>query len=239
MARSLGLPARVVNGFAGGRENRIGGFHELTQSDAHAWVEVHFAEAGWVRYDPTPPDLRLRAGSAGSVPEQLREIGSALELWWFQRVVEFDRTDQFRVMRSAWLAWHGTQNWSADGRGPFRSFPDGWRFDRRRLVRALAAAAVAALLGLLAARRMRRRAGRSELPPDYARALRLLARRGLERAPSSTARAFAGRVRAAVPREAAAAFETLTESYLEERFGGRAARESRSELARLRAGLRR
>ena len=60
LARALGLPARLVNGFAGGRENGIGGFVELTRSDAHTWVEVHFERAGWVRYDPTPPDLRAR-----------------------------------------------------------------------------------------------------------------------------------------------------------------------------------
>jgi len=47
MSRSLGLPARLVNGFAGGRVNRIGGFTEVTRANAHAWVEVHFGRPGW------------------------------------------------------------------------------------------------------------------------------------------------------------------------------------------------
>ena len=58
LARSVGLPSRLINGFAGGRENPLGGFVELIRSDAHAWVEIHFRDAGWVRYDPTPPASR-------------------------------------------------------------------------------------------------------------------------------------------------------------------------------------
>ena len=107
MARVDGLPARLVNGFAGGRMNNIGGFLELSRSDAHAWVEVHYERAGWVRYDPTPADLRMGAEPPLSLSASLRELGSALELWWFQRVVGFDRADQIKALRSAWLAWRG------------------------------------------------------------------------------------------------------------------------------------
>lgn len=52
MARSLGIPARVVVGFTQGRS-------EVDQwvvrgTDAHAWPELWMGSAGWVRFEPTP-----------------------------------------------------------------------------------------------------------------------------------------------------------------------------------------
>ncbi len=53
MLRSLGIPARVAIGFTQGDEQQPGDFL-ITSHDAHAWVEVRFDRAGWVRFDPTP-----------------------------------------------------------------------------------------------------------------------------------------------------------------------------------------
>jgi transglutaminase-like putative cysteine protease len=53
LLRVLGVPARVVNGFAQGRWNEYGRFFTVRQSDAHAWVEVYFPSHGWVVFDPT------------------------------------------------------------------------------------------------------------------------------------------------------------------------------------------
>ena len=79
----------------------------------------------------------------------------------------------------------------------------------------------------------------SQLPAAYAKALRLLARRGLRRGPATTARDFAARVRAVQTRAVAAAFDTLTEAYLAERFGGRPPGPAAAALDDLRASLRR
>ena len=57
---------------------------------------------------------------------------------------------------------------------------------------------------------------------EYREALGLLARRGLVREPSASARDFAGRAATTLPTDAAAAFARLTEDYLACRFGGRA-----------------
>jgi transglutaminase-like putative cysteine protease len=239
LARSLGLPARLVNGFAGGAPNAIGGFVELTNSDAHAWVEVHFERAGWVRYDPTPPDLRLRAVAAGSLLDRVAELGSAVELWWFERVVDFDRSDQFGALKSAWLAWREARGWSSAGRERTKERLVDWSFDRELARRALLAAPLAGAAFLLARRVLRRRR-RGAVPETYGRALRLLARRGLERGPACTARDFVREVGARVP-AAAPAFHAITESYLRERFGGlRAdpANAGREEVRALRAALR-
>jgi len=53
MVRSLGIPARVGVGFTPGRRQPDGSYH-VTTSDAHAWPEVWFNGAGWVRFEPTP-----------------------------------------------------------------------------------------------------------------------------------------------------------------------------------------
>jgi len=59
MLRLRGIPCRIGVGLYGGDrdtsepEARIYGSHH-----AHAWVEIPFARAGWVVFDPTPPDER-------------------------------------------------------------------------------------------------------------------------------------------------------------------------------------
>lgn len=53
MLRSLGIPARVAIGFTQGEQNADGSW-TISSNDAHAWVEVPFTNAGWVRFDPTP-----------------------------------------------------------------------------------------------------------------------------------------------------------------------------------------
>lgn len=232
LARSIGLPARLVNGLAGGHENEIGGFVELTRSDAHAWVEIHYRRAGWVLYDPTPPDLRLRAEPALGFGERLEELRSAFELWWFQRVVNFDRADQARTLRAAWDAWHRTPL-AARGHGPRRGLPA-----LGGLLRPVAGGALAAACLAVLAWAWRRHRARPALPRDYAAALRLLARRGLVRDAALPARDFARRAAASLPEPAARAFAALTERYLAERFGGESAPAGAAELRLLRDSLR-
>ncbi|MEA5456392.1 transglutaminaseTgpA domain-containing protein [Sinomonas sp. JGH33] len=53
MARSLGIPARVVMGFR--PDHPAPGPVMITGADVHAWVEVPFDQVGWVAFDPTPP----------------------------------------------------------------------------------------------------------------------------------------------------------------------------------------
>ena len=85
--------------------------------------------------------------------------------------------------------------------------------------------------------RLRPRTEHRGLPAAYANALHLLARRGLERAPSDTARDFSDSVRAAIP-SAGPAFDALTASYLGERFGGYENSDGPERLKELRAQLR-
>ena len=52
MARTLGIPARVVVGFTQGREE--GNTWVVRGTDAHAWPELWMGSAGWLRFEPTP-----------------------------------------------------------------------------------------------------------------------------------------------------------------------------------------
>lgn len=61
MARVLGIPARVAVGFL--EPTDLGnGRWQYSSHDLHAWPELYFAGAGWVRFEPTP------AGRAETVP---------------------------------------------------------------------------------------------------------------------------------------------------------------------------
>ncbi len=53
MARSIGLPARLVLGFTPGDVDTEG-LITVREKNAHAWVEVWLDGVGWVGFDPTP-----------------------------------------------------------------------------------------------------------------------------------------------------------------------------------------
>lgn len=53
MLRAIDIPARVVVGFGSGTLD-ADGVTTISSHNAHAWVEVRFDGAGWVRFDPTP-----------------------------------------------------------------------------------------------------------------------------------------------------------------------------------------
>jgi hypothetical protein len=54
MLRTLGIPSRLVGGFAGGVENPLTGMHIVRSSDAHAWVDAYIPGYGWLEFDPSP-----------------------------------------------------------------------------------------------------------------------------------------------------------------------------------------
>jgi hypothetical protein len=54
LLRMGGVPARVSTGFTTGLYNPPVHEFQITDRDAHAWVEVWFPRYGWVRFNPTP-----------------------------------------------------------------------------------------------------------------------------------------------------------------------------------------
>ncbi|MEG9298971.1 transglutaminaseTgpA domain-containing protein [Mangrovibacillus sp. Mu-81] len=57
MVRSLGIPARWVKGYTEGEYTRQADtqyrLYEVSNNNAHSWVEVFFPEVGWVPFEPT------------------------------------------------------------------------------------------------------------------------------------------------------------------------------------------
>lgn len=56
LAGQVGIPARVVMGFYPDEDEAGAGVYTATGDTLHAWVEVAFDGAGWVPFDPTPPE---------------------------------------------------------------------------------------------------------------------------------------------------------------------------------------
>ncbi|TMB43628.1 MAG: transglutaminase domain-containing protein [Chloroflexi bacterium] len=53
MLRSLGIPARLVNGFGPGVFDSQSQSYVVRGQDAHTWVEVYFPAYGWIPFEPT------------------------------------------------------------------------------------------------------------------------------------------------------------------------------------------
>ena len=83
MLRSLGIASRVVQGFLATEWIATASLYDVYPPDLHAWIEVHFAGIGWVRFDPTPAAERLAALSQGGqgLGGWADELGSMLEQW--------------------------------------------------------------------------------------------------------------------------------------------------------------
>ncbi len=77
MLRMLGIPSRVVAGFAPGTRHPDDGTFQVRDLDAHSWVEAYFRGIGWVTFDPTPAAAPAGsqslhgelAGTRGPAPE--------------------------------------------------------------------------------------------------------------------------------------------------------------------------
>ena len=112
MARSVGIPARIVTGYQGGEFNSMGGYFTVRQSDAHAWSEVWLEGQGWQRIDPTAaiaPEriergLDAAISSEETVPgrmlrqnalfSKLRMAWDAANTFWNDQVVQFGENQQ-------------------------------------------------------------------------------------------------------------------------------------------------
>jgi len=83
MLRTLDIPTRWVKGFTSGEtvadeSERFGDSHqvyEVTNANAHSWVEVYFPEAGWVPFEPTKgfsniSDFQTEGETAFDMPEE-------------------------------------------------------------------------------------------------------------------------------------------------------------------------
>lgn len=62
MARQLGIPTRVVNGFSHGNFDGVQHVWVVNGEDAHSWVQAYLPGFGWISFDPTPGFAPLSVG---------------------------------------------------------------------------------------------------------------------------------------------------------------------------------
>ena len=68
--------ALVATGFLASSYNAEAQRYEVTRANGHAWIEVHFEDLGWQRFEPTPTSQRVQA-----LLEQAAGGGEGLKAW--------------------------------------------------------------------------------------------------------------------------------------------------------------
>lgn len=123
LARSAGIPARVVAGYQGGEWNEEYQYLAVRQYDAHAWAEVWYPDKGWTRVDPTAAvsPTRIESGLEAAVKEEgsflqdqlfsthkLKQIGwlnslrmqlDSLNYYWQRWVLSYDNQTQQQLLK--------------------------------------------------------------------------------------------------------------------------------------------
>ncbi len=247
MMRTLGIPARVINGFRRGNFNRWSEHFIVRQSDAHSWVEGYFPGMGWVEFDSTPV-------SPGSDPFLLTwtagQFLDAIEVFWTD-VVTFDHLKQYGFFQALGEEFRETWSRISEERLELGQAIQYWRGQLSSgsllfLVALLAAASGATLLarnyrsylGLIWKQRVLRHEDWELAPHYYLELLKILARRGFSKGASETPGEFAKRIRQEV---GSSIPDHLTELYYRNRFGNHPLESNEiamiySSLRRLRAG---
>jgi len=73
MARSLGIPARVVVGYTHGTYDAKHNQNVIRGTDAHSWTQVYFAGYGWVNFEPSASFATFTRPQ----PSQFPSVGSS------------------------------------------------------------------------------------------------------------------------------------------------------------------
>ena len=114
MLRSLGIEARMVNGFLGGSWSEFGNYLAVTQNEAHSWVEVWFPGHGWVPFDPTPPGGGAeRAATSWLWPGRVFVDG--LQHRWGKWVLDYSLQNQAEALGRAAAAFRRPRTPSEGG----------------------------------------------------------------------------------------------------------------------------
>lgn len=231
LARAGGLPARVVVGYQGGERNPFGDYWIVRQANAHAWVEV-WLDGAWRRVDPTAavaPEriergIEQMAGSprlAGSLWRSNRMVNRLVLSWdavnatWDRWVLAYGPTTQENLLLAL-----------------------GFEVPQKIQLAGLAGAALAISLTVMAvALRHRRRLRPAPGVRLYEELCRRLARVVRARRPSETAEHYADAVAAARP-DLGPPVRTMTDLYLQLRYGGATDPDLERRLARLLAEFR-
>lgn len=233
MLRTIGIPARMVNGFQTGAYNHFGKDFVIRARDAHSWVEVYFPDYGWIPFDPTPPDPHPVVAS------ELDDYMDALTLFWGEWVVNYDFSHQLRLATEVEIQSHEVQTDISHHFHRIRTKMAGLALEAEAglvahklllLLVLIGSAAGSALVGSnwspqelkfiwsLNFRHSARPLTLEEATFSYHRFLNILQRKGYRKLHSETPEEFAGRIGPVLLRDTVQDFTRL---YNTARYGGK------------------
>jgi hypothetical protein len=166
MARSRGIPARVVSGYRGGDFSQADRAYSVRASMAHLWVEAYFNGLGWVRFDPSP-QTDLNATRLGTLRAAVSRQVLRGKMFWYQSVMGFQGGWRLDRLFRRGGALPSFSEVAGSGQAALRGLPR----DASALIPV--AAGLVLLLVLRRLRRGRRRERLFPLTADQARAVRL------------------------------------------------------------------
>ncbi|MGZ5071134.1 MAG: transglutaminase TgpA family protein [Methylobacter sp.] len=216
LMRAAHIPARVVTGYQGGETNKVGGFLEIRQSDAHAWAEVWLQGRGWGRVDPT----------AAVAPERI------------EREFAFDRQAAYSVAPNQGYLPGPAYNWLKQARQLWGNVDYNWQrwvinYDNKSQASFLAlfgigdqktmiywlVSVIAAITALPCWFLLRQKAQVGDrVLLTYQRFCKKLAKHGLVRGAGEGARDFADRAKTRLP-EQAEVIDHITAVFIKLRYG--------------------
>ena len=233
MLRTLGIPARVVNGFRSDEFNDLTGNYVVRAKNAHAWVEAFFPGYGWQSFDPTPT-------GDGGTPRGWDRIGlylDAMSSFWREWIISYDTSHQYVLgqaalggTRASWeraRAWARSRYesmlaWARRGQKHMEGSPQKWTAFGVGIAILLLPGNAARVARMIHERRLR---SHPERFPEqaaaiwYERMARSLARWGMQRLPGNTAQEFVKKIEDERLRTRVAQF---TQAYESARFGNSA-----------------
>ncbi|HMB07281.1 MAG TPA: DUF3488 and transglutaminase-like domain-containing protein, partial [Isosphaeraceae bacterium] len=104
LLRSVGIPARMVNGFKGGDWNEIARVLNVRRKHAHSWVEAYLGadpegQPIWLTLDPTPGSERDRlVAGAGGFASNFRRLTDLIRHVWVFFIVGYDADRQRLIL---------------------------------------------------------------------------------------------------------------------------------------------
>jgi transglutaminase-like putative cysteine protease len=209
LLRLVGVPTRIVNGFAQGRWNEFGHFFTVRQSDAHSWVEVYFPSYGWVQFDPTPGaafgETYQEFLERESVIARLYRYSENLRVRWNRYIVDYSREDQANALVNAFIATRNARRslraWVSQQQYRVKHLKELFSWTNIGRVCGILMALMLTFYGLkrilrhwrirLPIWRWRKRAAGRQIVKFYHQMRRILARKGISRETSLTPGEFA------------------------------------------------
>lgn len=214
MLRSIGIPARLVVGFASGEFNPFTGYYVVRNTDAYAMTEVYFPRYGWFAFDPIPGHPLIPP----SIEEDqtfgvLRAFWNWVAGWLPSPVAGF--LNGLVELLSRWVLGAVVWLWVL--------FSSGWMGFFAALILAICFSFLA-WLAWNRLRVLRYRLWLRQLPPMeslYQEMLTELGREGFRKHPAQTPLEYASAADRHQPPDTAEVVHEITQAYVSWRYGGK------------------